>query len=109
MIVHLDTSTLVDALTGPRRSLRGLTSLVRDGHRLNVSTLVLFEWLRGPRVREELQAQESVLPADRAAAFSAPEARLAAELYRGLWRPRGREIDLAIAAARWPTARRSGL
>ena len=38
------------------------------------------------------------MPAADAIAFGAAEAALAAELYRTVARPRGREIDLAIAA-----------
>jgi predicted nucleic acid-binding protein len=98
VIVQIDTSALIDALTGPRRSLAKLTALVDDGHRIAISTLVLFEWLRGPRVRAEIAAQEALLPGQGAAPFSAVEAGLAAGLYRTLSRPRGREIDLAIAA-----------
>jgi predicted nucleic acid-binding protein len=98
MIVHIDTSALVDALTGPRRALPRLSALVEDGHRLALSALVLFEWRRGPRVRAELAAQEALLPAEAAVPFSASEAALAADLYRKVSRPRGREMDLAIAA-----------
>ncbi|HYN06341.1 MAG TPA: type II toxin-antitoxin system VapC family toxin [Vicinamibacterales bacterium] len=98
MIVHVDTSALIDALTGPRRALPTLTAIVEDGHRIALSSLVLFEWLRGPRVRAELAAQESLLPREAAVPFSAAEASLAASLYTRLARPRGREIDLAIAA-----------
>ena len=47
MIVHIDTSALIDALTGPRRSLPGLTGIVEDGHRVAISSIVLFEWLAG--------------------------------------------------------------
>ena len=98
MIVHLDTSALVDALTGPRRALPSLTSLVNDGHRIALSSLVLFEWLRGPRSRAELAAQEALLPREAAVPFTDVEADLAASLYGRVARPRGREIDLAIAA-----------
>jgi len=98
MIVHLDMSALIDALTGPRRALPRLTAIVEDGHRIALSSLVLFEWLRGPRVRAELAAQESLLPRDATVPFSSAEADLAASLYTKLARPRGREIDLAIAA-----------
>jgi predicted nucleic acid-binding protein len=61
-------------------------------------TLVLYEWLRGPRAPEELALQEAILPSDGAAPFGVEEARTAARLYREVARPRGREIDLAIAA-----------
>ena len=98
MIVHLDTSALIDALTGPRRSLDALAALIEDGHRLQVSTIVLYEWWRGPRTRAELAAQEELLPAEAVVPFAGEEAALAARLHRTLARPRGREIDLAIAA-----------
>lgn len=98
MIVHLDTSALVDALTGPRRSLDTLVDLVDEGHRLMVSTIVLYEWWRGPRTRAELGVQQELFPAEAAIGFGADEAALAARLCRSVPRPRGREVDLAIAA-----------
>jgi len=98
MIVHVDTSALVDALTGPRRSLETLTALTREGHRLTCSTLVLYEWLRGPRTRAELAAQEALFPSAEAAAFGPAESAATARLYKQTPRPRGRELDLAIAA-----------
>lgn len=98
MTVHLDTSALIDALTGPRRSLGALTALAEQGNRLALSTIVLYEWLRGPRTRAELGAQEELFPREAAVAFGAPEADLAAKLYQRVRRPRGREIDLAVAA-----------
>jgi predicted nucleic acid-binding protein len=98
MIVHLDTSALVDALTGPRRSLDALMGLTDEGHRLTLSTIVLYEWLRGPRTRHELATQEELFPAEAAVAFGAGEAATAARLYKQVTRARGREIDLAVAA-----------
>lgn len=98
MIVHLDTSALVDALTGPRRSLSTLTRFADEGHRLTMSAIVLYEWLRGPRTRAELLAQEELFPSEHAITFGPTEAALAAKLYRQVSRPRGREIDLAVAA-----------
>jgi predicted nucleic acid-binding protein len=98
MTVHLDTSALIDALTGPRRSLDRLIGLVEQGHRVTLSTLVLYEWLRGPRRPTELATQEELFPRETVVAFGAPEAAAAATLYAGRSRPRGRELDLAIAA-----------
>ena len=63
-----------------------------------VPTLVLYEWLRGPRLPEEVAAQEALFPTDGAIPFGFQEAALAATLYASVRRPRGREIDLAIAA-----------
>lgn len=61
-------------------------------------TLVLYEWLRGPRLPEELAAQEGLFPSAIAIAFGPAEAARAAQLYVSLPRARGREIDLAVAA-----------
>jgi predicted nucleic acid-binding protein len=98
MTVHVDTSALIDALTGPRRSLDVLIDLTAEGHRLSLSAIVLYEWLRGPRTRAELAAQEDLFPRERAIPFGAPQAAIAAKLYTAVARPRGREIDLAVAA-----------
>lgn len=99
MIVHVDTSALVDALTGPRRSLDKLIVLTDQGHRLALSAIVLYEWLRGPRTRAELAAQEALFPSESAVTFGAEEAAAAARLYRAMSRVRGREVDLAVAAS----------
>ena len=98
MIVHVDTSALIDALTGPRRSLDTLIGFTDQSHRLMISTIVLYEWLRGPRTRTELTAQEDLFPSEQAVAFATGEAAIAARLYKRMARARGREIDLAIAA-----------
>jgi predicted nucleic acid-binding protein len=97
-VIHLDTCVLVDALAGPRRSAPALRAFIDYGERISFSTLVLFEWLRGPRLPEELQAQRALFPGADAAPFGEAEAALSAELYRTVRRPRGRELDLAIAA-----------
>jgi predicted nucleic acid-binding protein len=98
VIVHVDTTALVDALTGPRRSLDAMITLTEAGHRLTLSTIVLYEWLRGPRTRAELAAQEELFPSQSAVAFGAAEAALTSRLYKQVPRARGRELDLAVAA-----------
>jgi predicted nucleic acid-binding protein len=98
MTVHLDTSALVDALTGPRRSLDVLIGLAEQGHRLSISPFVFYEWRRGPRTRAELAVQEELFPRERVVPFGVEQAGIAARLYRTVKRPRGREIDLAVAA-----------
>lgn len=75
-----------------------LRQIIGDGLRIGVSTLVLYEWQRGPRTREELALARALLPPDAVSAFGEAEARVAAEYYRKVARARGREIDLAIAA-----------
>ncbi len=98
-MIVLDTSVLVDSLSGPRRSAPALRGAIAAGERLLVPSLVLYEWLRGPRRREELEAQEALLPREQAIPFGFEEAALAARLYSEVPRPRGRVVDLAIAAA----------
>lgn len=97
-MILLDTSLLIDALTGPRRSAAALRAAIEDGERILLPTLVLYEWLRGPRRDEELEAQEALFPAAAAVSFGPAEAARAAQLYVSLRRARGREVDLAIAA-----------
>ncbi len=97
-MIHLDTSVLIDALTGPKRSAPLLRAWIDRRERILLSTLVLYEWLRGPRFPEEIEAQEALFPAAAAVAFGPQEAALAADLYGALRRPRGRELDLAVAA-----------
>jgi len=97
-MIHLDSSALIAALSGPRSHAPVLRRFISDGDRLGVSAIVLYEWWRGPRTDEELDAQEALLPARTACQFGVAEAGLAASLYRRLKRPRHREIDLAVAA-----------
>jgi predicted nucleic acid-binding protein len=98
MIVHLDTSVLVAALTGPRGSLPALKRTVAAGHIIAISSLALYEWLRGPRAPEEIESQEMLLPSAEARAFGPAEARRAADLFRSMKRARGRDMDIAIAS-----------
>jgi predicted nucleic acid-binding protein len=60
--------------------------------------LVLYEWLRGPRLKSEIEAQEALFPSESTIPFGPAEAITASQLYKSLSRPRGREIDIAIAA-----------
>lgn len=97
-MIHVDTSALVAALTGRRTAAPVLRGFISDGIRLGLSAPVLYEWLRGPRSQPELDLQEALFPSAAAFPFGVEEARLAADLYRTLKRPRGREIDIVIAA-----------
>lgn len=97
-MILLDTSVMVDALTGRRRSRPVLQREIERGERLILATLVLYEWLRGPRLPHELASQEALFPRDMAIPFGPVEAAKAADLYTAVSRPRGREVDLAIAA-----------
>lgn len=98
MTIHLDTSALVGALTGPRVVADRLYAFIDRSHRLRISSIVLYEWLRGPRTAGELQVQEDLFPREHAVPFDPEAAAEAAALYTRLPRPRGRDLDLAIAA-----------
>lgn len=97
-MIHLDTSILIDAFVHRQRTAAQLRRAIEAGERLGISTLVLYEWVRGPRVPAEIEAQEALFPAAAAIPFGAQEASLAADLHRSLKRPRARAVDLAIAA-----------
>jgi predicted nucleic acid-binding protein len=97
-VIVLDTSVLVDSLSGPKRSASGLRKVIENGERVLVPSLVLYEWLRGPRLPPEIAAQEALFPSDESLVFGPREATLSAQLYKSLARARGREVDIAIAA-----------
>ena len=97
-MIHLDTSIMIDALTGARRSMPALRRAVADGNRLGISSLALYEWRRGPRTETELAIEAALVGPECVVAFGEVEAQLAAVAYRAVRRSRGREIDVAIAA-----------
>jgi predicted nucleic acid-binding protein len=97
-VIVLDTSVLIDSLTGPRRSAPALRSWIEGGERMLLPSLVLYEWLRGPRLPAEVAAQDALFPSSDAIPFGPAEAALSAQLYRQVRNGRSREIDLAIAA-----------
>jgi len=97
-MIHLDTSALVAAFAGSSTALQRLRELIADGERPGMSTLVLYEWWRGPRTPQELADQEAMLPSAQAFPFGSREADIAASLHRELARRRRRSLDIAIAA-----------
>jgi predicted nucleic acid-binding protein len=97
-LIHLDTSVLVAALTGHRRAAPALARVIEDGERLAISTLALYEWLRGPRTEDEIATQHVLLPGAATVPFGREEAVVAAAAYRVVRNARRRTIDLAIAA-----------
>jgi predicted nucleic acid-binding protein len=97
-VILLDTSVLIDSLSGSKAAAKALRRAIEMGERILIPSLVLYEWLRGPRLPEEVAAQEALFPNESTVLFGLPEAALSAKLYRSLRRRRGREIDLAIAA-----------
>ncbi len=71
---------------------------VQMGEEIQISSLVLYEWLRGPRTSEQLLDRENILPDEKVVLFGPAEAGRAAELYQRVSRARTRQIDIAIAA-----------
>lgn len=97
-MILFDTSLLVDALASPRKSLPDLLAVIDRGEKLVLCSMVVYEWLRGPRNIQELETQEKLFPAASALAFETADAQIAAKLYRSVRRARSREADVAIAA-----------
>lgn len=97
-MILLDTSVLIDALTQGRRSLEKLRRAVSIGEVLSLTSLVLYEWRRGPRTAAELATQEALFPSAAVIAFDAEDAAIAATLYQSVSNARTKEINLAIAA-----------
>ena len=97
-MIHLDTSVLIDAFTGPRRSLPGVRRATVASEAMTMSSLVFYEWLRGARTDEERQTVEAFFASDAIVVFGVREAELAATLHRQVKRARQRQADLAIAA-----------
>ena len=89
---------MVESLTGGPHAGEKLTDFVAAGEELLISSLVLYEWLRGPRTSIELLDRERLFPDAKIVRFGAAEASRAAEIYRRVPRGRSREIDIAIAA-----------
>ena len=98
MLIHLDTSVLIDAFTGSHRSLAAIRTATARGDSIAFSTIVLYEWLRGPRTGGETSVVEAFFAGDAPAAFGTREAECAANLYRHVKGARQRQADLAIAA-----------
>ena len=85
-------------MAGSQNSASALRRAFEQGELILVPALVLYEWLRGPRSRDEIAAMEALFPVKTIVVFGHEEAIISARLYRSVSRPRGREMDLAIAA-----------
>ena len=99
MIIHLDTSVLIDILTRTHPLLSAYEATAAAGHRITISTVALYEWARGPRTTVELEDRLRFFPDHDIVAFGIVEAQRAGRIYREVGRGRGREFDIAIAAS----------
>jgi predicted nucleic acid-binding protein len=59
-VIVLDTPVLIDGLTGLKRSAPAIRESLAEGERMLLPALVLYDWLRGPRLAQELAAQEAL-------------------------------------------------
>jgi len=98
MLIHLDTSVLVDAFTGARRSFAHVRTATSEGHVITFCAVVQYEWLRGPRTNDEDEAVRRFLGDTAVVGFGDQEAHTAAALYRRVTRARQRQAVLAVAA-----------
>ena len=80
-MIVLDTSVLIDGLTGLKRSAPAIRESLAEGERILLPALVLYELLRGPRLSQELAAQEALFPAKSAIPFGPEEAAVGAGLF----------------------------
>lgn len=96
MNVHIDTSLLVYAMSSVKRRAL-LDEASERGDRLHISTIVLYEFLRGSRTAVELSLTEAFFPRPEMVSFGPDEARAAAQIYRDVPRARARVSDIAIA------------
>jgi predicted nucleic acid-binding protein len=98
-VIHLDTSVLIDLFAEDgRQTGLAMEQALDNGDVLEMSTIALYEWLRGPRRAEHLRWQEALFPSSDAIPFTVFEARRAALLFRALGGARQRSLDFAIAA-----------
>jgi hypothetical protein len=97
--VGRDDPKAVEWLSSPIRDhpAPALYKAIEQRERPLLPSIVLYKWLGRPRTPEELGVQEALF-SETAIPFGPAEAALTAQLYRTLKRPRGREIEIAIAA-----------
>jgi predicted nucleic acid-binding protein len=83
-VIVIDTSVLIDGLTGLRRSEAAVRGALAEGEQILLPALVLYEWLRGPRLPQELAAQESLFPSESAVPFDKEQTTVSAGLVRSI-------------------------
>ncbi len=98
VMIVLDTSILIDALTEARPLAGALERLLDSGEPGLGADSRALRMAAGPQEAEGLEVQRFLFPDERAIVFGPAEARVAADLYRILPRARGRETEFAIAA-----------
>jgi len=95
-LFHVDTDFLVFAVTvrGPERCR--MTKLLASESLLEASSLVWYEFARGPRTPEQLAIARDIFGPDGIVPRSEELAEAAADQFRRLGSPRKRAADIAI-------------
>jgi predicted nucleic acid-binding protein len=95
-LFHVDTDFLVFAVTvrGPER--RRMTKLLDSESPIEASSLVWYEFARGPRTPEQLAVARDIFGSEGIVPFSEELAEAAADQFRRLGSPRKRAADIAI-------------
>ena len=96
MIVHVDTSFLIRALTSGSAEDRRLRHWLREGAVLAVSAICWAEFLCGPVHEEALELATRLL--GQPLPFEAADAAMAAQLFNLAGRRRGSLTDCMVAA-----------
>ena len=96
-MIHLDTNYLIRGLVAGTPEATQLTQWCKECKPMATSSLVWCEFVTGPITREEIELAwhiigKNVLP------FTYEDSLLAAKIFNHLGRPRGKRIDIMIAA-----------
>lgn len=96
MRYHLDTDSLVYALSSAGPERRHLRAPADSDAEIQMSAVAWYEFSRGPRSPEQLAVARSFLGEDGVLAFTEATAAEAADVFRRLGSPRRRAADIAI-------------
>jgi predicted nucleic acid-binding protein len=95
-IFHVDTDVLVHAISHRGPEQRRILKLADSDVLLEASSIVWYEFSRGPRTPEQLAVARHVFGEDGIIPFSEQLAEAAGEQFRLLGSPRKRASDIAI-------------
>jgi len=96
MLVHLDTDFLVYAVTSSGVEHRRLRVLSGTETQIQISSVVWYEFCRGPRTPDQIAVARSFFFEDSILPFSEELSILAADVFRQLQSTRRRSSDIAI-------------
>jgi predicted nucleic acid-binding protein len=95
-LYHIDTDVLVYAISMRGPEQRRLEKLLASESPIEASSLVWYEFARGPRTPEQLAVARDIFGDRGIVPFSVELAETAAEQFRRLGSPRKRAADIAI-------------